>query len=143
MLRVFIIVFLSLAFYLIEFFLFNLFGRWVTPDLLLILVVFFNLYWGIRFSLLAALFAGFIQDSFSIDPFGTNTFTFIICVFLTTLIKRYLYQIGSISSRVLMIFLVSILSVFIHGLLNAMSGAVDSQLIEMTRVPVTGRALSV
>lgn len=125
MLRILFIAFLSVLFYLIEFFLFNLFGRWFTPDLLLILVIFLNLYWGIRYSLLGAVFAGFIQDSFSIDPFGTNIFTLIICVFLTTLIKRYLYQIGSISSRVFMVFLVSILNVLIHVLLNAMSGIVD------------------
>ncbi len=125
MLRILIITFLSIVFYLIEFFLFNLLGRWFTPNLLLILVVFFNLYWGIRFSLLTAFLAGFIQDSFSIDPFGSNIFTLIICAFLITLIKRYLYQIGSISSRVLMVFLVSILHVLVYGLLNAMSGIVD------------------
>ena len=42
---------------LVEFTLFNLFGRWGDPHVLLLVVIFFNLYSGIRYSIWAALCA--------------------------------------------------------------------------------------
>ena len=127
MTRVLAITILVWIFYLIEFLLFNFFGKWFTPNLLLILIIFFNLYLGIRYSLLTAVIAGIFKDSFSIDFFGLNILSFVICAFLTTLIKRYLYQIGSISSRVLMVFLVTMASVFINFILDSMLSVNDFQ----------------
>ena len=123
--RIIVITFLAFIFYFIEFVLFNLLGRWFTPNLLITLIIFFNLYLGIRYSLLTAVMAGIVKDSFGIDFFGSNIFSFVICAYLTTLIKRYLYQIGSISSRVLLIFLITILNALIHAMLNSIFNLVD------------------
>ena len=123
--RVIIIIFLAFIFYFIEFVLFNLLGRWFTPNLLIVLIIFFNFYLGIRYSLLAAIVAGIVKDSFGIDFFGSNIFSFVICAYLTTLIKRYLYQIGSISSRVLLVFFITILNAVIHTIINSIFGFVD------------------
>ncbi len=97
-----------------EYFLSDLFSPWFQPNLLLILVIFFNLYRGIRHSLLVAFMAGVVKDSFGAQFFGLNILTFMICAYLTTLLKMYLYESSSSRLRVLLIFMVSILCVFIQ-----------------------------
>ncbi|HPB67731.1 MAG TPA: rod shape-determining protein MreD [Candidatus Omnitrophota bacterium] len=81
---------------------------WHIPNLLLILVVFFNLYRGTRYSLVAGIVSGLFKDSFSAGPFGLYTFAFIITAFFTTLLKMYVYQPGAMASRVLLVFLVTV-----------------------------------
>ncbi len=105
---------------LVEFCLFNLFGRWGDPQLLLLLIIFFNLYSGIRYSLWAAFWAGIMKDCFSTMPFGTNVFAFMACAYLSTMIRRYSYERGSDLSKLWMAFALVTVHNVIMGLLHTM-----------------------
>lgn len=117
--RILAITILSFLFFLGEFAVFNVFGGWLKPDLLLILVVFFSLYLGIRHGLITAFIAGFIRDSFSIQIFGLAIVSLLFCSYMTIFIKRYLNYIGSGSSRTMIVFWVSIVNVGIYFLLSS------------------------
>lgn len=106
---------------LVEFTLFNLFGRWGDPDLLLLVVIFFNLYSGIRFSLWAALWAGIFMDCFSTMPFGTSVFVYISCAYISLAVRKYCYERGSDISRLWMVFCVLTAQTLIMGLLHKMT----------------------
>lgn len=97
--RIFLILAFTYLFFLLEFFLFNTFGRWGHPDLLLILIIFFNLYLGIRYGLLCAFFAGVLKDAFSTQVFGIYIFLFMCSAFLATILRRNFYRPGSRLSR--------------------------------------------
>lgn len=98
----------------------DLLGRWFKPNLLIILIVFLNLSRGTHYSILAAFLAGLLKDSFSVKLFGLNIFSFVVCAYLTTFFKIYIYQTGSAASRVFMVFLISGLNVVIQYLMNVM-----------------------
>jgi rod shape-determining protein MreD len=106
--------------FLVEFVLFNLFGRWGDPHVLLLVVIFFNLYSGIRFSLWAALWAGVFTDCFSTMPFGTHIFAYVACAYLSTLIRRTCYERGNDLSKILMVFFIVTVHVVILGLVHQM-----------------------
>ena len=125
MFRILFIAILMLVAFLIEFIFFNQFGRWLKPDLLLLLVIYFNLAFGIRFSLVTALFAGILRDSFSINVFGMNIFAFLLCAYLTTLIKRYLFHMGSTASRVLIVLIISTFYCLVLYILNSLFSEVN------------------
>ena len=129
--KIFLILILCCLFFVLEFLLFNLFGKWFKPDLLLLLVIFFNLYLGIRYSLLAAFFSGILKDSFSVDVFGIHILTFMICAVSTTLIKRNLFHTGPSTLRFLLAFFISLLNVFIAYFLHSMF--VNMEMGEMIR----------
>lgn len=99
--------------FIIEYFFSEWFSPWLQPNLLLILVIFFNLYRGIRHSLLVAFIAGVMKDSFAPHLFGLNIFTFMACAYLTTFLKMYIYESGSSLTRLLLIFLTSLSCVLI------------------------------
>jgi rod shape-determining protein MreD len=120
MLQIFIIPLICYLALLIEFVLFNLCGRWGDPHLLLLVVIFFNLYSGIRFSLWAALWAGIFKDCFSTMPFGTHVFAYVACAYLSTFIRWTFYERGSDLSKINMVFWVVSAHVFILGLLHQM-----------------------
>jgi rod shape-determining protein MreD len=119
-LQVLIIPFICYLALLAEFCLFNLFGRWGDPNVLLLVVIFFNLYSGIRYSLWAALWAGVLKDCFSTMPFGTNVFAYVACAYLSTLIRRYSYERGSDLSKLWMVFVLIFVHTGIMGLLHNM-----------------------
>lgn len=108
------------VFYLGEFFLFNILGRDFTPSLLLLLVMFINLYLGIRYSLFTAVAAGFLKDSFSPHLFGINLFSFVVCAYMTTLLKSIVYHMGSNFSRLILIMLVCLIYVSVNFFLYAL-----------------------
>lgn len=110
---------------LIELVLFNVFGRWFKPNLLVVLVIFINLYLGIRYSLITAVFAGVIRDSFSLGIFGVHIFSFVACAYLTTFIRTYHYQVGSSTSRFFLILVVSLANVVIHYAISVMFLSAD------------------
>ncbi len=118
------IVVIALVCYLafaLEFVLYNAFGAWGKPELLILVVVFFNLYLGIRFSIISAVFCGILKDTCGIAPMGTYMLVYMVAAFMTTVIRRYLYEQGSRFSRALVAFIV-ILSCFItQALLASMS----------------------
>lgn len=105
-----ITIFVYLAF-LIEFVLYNTFGVWGKPELMVLVIIFCNLYWGIRHSLWAAFVAGLLKGAFDIEPFGTYVLIYITAAYLTTIIRKNLYQPGSKFSR-LVVALFVLLSIF-------------------------------
>ena len=106
--------------FFIEALLGNLLGRWFKPNLILIVVVFFNLFWGTRYSLAAAMIGGLLKDSFGAHFFGLNIFSLIICAYLTTFVKLYIYHVGSKSGRVTMVFFIVIFNIIIQYLSKVM-----------------------
>ncbi len=104
--QILLIPLLCYLFQLLEYCLFSLFGRWGDPHLMLLLVIFFNLYSGIRFSLWAALCGGILKDCFSTMPFGTHIFSYMVCACLATYVRRHWYERGSSVSKLLMVFVV-------------------------------------
>ena len=118
--QILIIPLLCYLFLLLEFVLFNLFGRWGDPHLLLILVVFVYLYSGIRYSLWAAFWAGMFKDCFSTMPFGTIIFVYMSCACLAMLVRRYCYERGSQVSRLWMVFCMITAHTLFMGMLHTM-----------------------
>lgn len=108
------------AAFLLEFILFNLFGRWGDPHLLILVVVFFNLYSGIRYSLWAALWAGMFKDCFSTMPFGANIFVYVACAYISLAVRKYCYERGSNISRLWMVCCVVTAHTLIMGVLHRM-----------------------
>lgn len=105
---------------LAEFCLFNLFGRWGDPQLLLLVVLFFNLYSGVRFSLWAAFWAGMFKDCFSTMPFGTHILAYVVCVYFSVFIRHTFYERGNDLSKLFMIFAVVTANVLVLGFLHQM-----------------------
>jgi len=103
----------------------NVFGRWFSPDLLLLLIIFVNLTRGIRYSILAAFAAGVLKDGYSAGPIGVSIFSFVACAYLTTFIKAYIYQSGSPPARVLLVFVMSLINITILYFLQLMTADVD------------------
>ena len=117
-----LIVFLS---FLIEFFLFNMGGRWFMPNLLLLVIIYFNLAFGVRYSIIAAVLAGVIKDSFGVGVFGIHIFSFILCAYVTTILKRYLHYVASRRSRLLLVLCVTIIHISGYFCLQLMLGGVS------------------
>lgn len=125
-----------LIFFLAEFFFFNLAGRWFMPNLLLLVVIYFNLAFGIRYSILAAVLAGALKDSFSAGIFGSNMFSFVLCAYMTTVLKRYLHYVASRRSRLLLVFFITVIDISVHFFLWTMVGMADAaQVIKFVFVP--------
>lgn len=100
--------------FIIEFLLFHLMGRWATPDLELLLVMFFNMYFGIRYGLLTAVLAGVLRDSFSTGILGIHVCSFIVAAYMTTLLKQYIYHMGSRLSRYILILVIIAINAVVH-----------------------------
>ncbi len=123
--RVLCIAGLTLGFFFLEFFLFHLLGSWFKPNFLLLLIVFFNLYLGIRYSLLTAFTAGVLKDSFGLHAFGLYTFAFVLCAFLTTIVRKYLFHTSAYSFRILLAFSLSMFQVLVVWALYSLFTPVD------------------
>ena len=122
--------------FVIQMMLFDLLGGWLTPNLLLLLSIFFNLSFGIRYGLLSAVVAGVLMDSFSLSPFGTHIFLFAFCAFMTVILKNYLYHMGSGISRSILVLLVCLVYVSSSLLFLLMSRPVDiAQILKVTFIP--------
>jgi len=115
-----------LVFFLAEFFLFNMAGRWFMPNLLLLMVIYFNLVFGIRYSIFAAIFAGILKDSFGTGIFGMNIFAFVLCAYMTTVLKKYLYYVTSRFSKFLLVFFVTTVHIIAYFCLQTMFGKINA-----------------
>ena len=125
-----------LIFFLAEFFLFNMAGRWFMPNLLLLAIIYFNLAFGIRYSIFAAVLAGILKDSFSTGVFGLNIFSFVLCAYMTTVLKRYLHYVASRRSRLLLVFFITVINILAHFCLRAMFVKVDTaQIFKFVFIP--------
>ncbi len=128
--------FFVFIFFLIEFFLFNIIGRAFMPNFLLLLVIFFNLSWGIRYGLFSAILAGLLKDSFSIGMFGMYTFAFALCAYLITVLSKYIYRKGSITSMLLLVLVMTFINVCVQYVLRMMFIRVNFfQVIQFILVP--------
>ena len=123
--KVFIIAVLVLICFVVEFFSFNFLGRWFKPNLSIILLVFFNFYWGTRYGVVTAVLSGLIKDSFTANPFGLNMVSFIICVYLTTFIRRHFYYLSSSTSRIQIVFILCIVNVLAQYVINALYSSIE------------------
>lgn len=112
--KVVVITFCVVVAFIIEFLLFHLMGRWATPDLELLLVMFFNMYFGIRYGLLTAVLAGVLRDSFSTGILGINICSFIVAAYMTTILKQYIYHMGSRLSRYILILVIIAINAVVH-----------------------------
>jgi len=104
--RVVVIALVSYLAFALEFLLYNFWGQWGKPELLILVVIFFNLYLGIRFSIIAAIFCGIFKDASGVAAFGTYILIYIAAAYLTTIVRRYLYEPGSRFSRAVVTFFV-------------------------------------
>lgn len=119
--RIIAIALVSYLAFALEFLLYNFWGHWGKPELLILVVIFFNLYLGIRFSIVAAIFCGIFKDTLGIGPFGTYVLVYITAAYMTTLVRRYLYQPGSKFSRGVVAFLVLVGSFTVQAILTNMN----------------------
>jgi len=118
--RVAVIALISYCAFALEFLLYNFWGQWGKPELLILVVIFFNLYLGIRFSIIAALFCGLFKDASGAAPFGTYLLVYICAAYMTTLVRQYIYQPGSRFSRAVVTCLVIIGCFIVQALLANM-----------------------
>lgn len=123
--RFLIVVVSVFIFFLAEFFLFNVFGGWGKPDLLLLLIIFYNLYLGIRYGLVCAFAAGLLKDAFGTDVFGMYIFLFMMSACLATVLRRNFYQPGSRLSRFVVAFGVVSIFIFSESVLKSMANDID------------------
>ena len=118
--KILIITILSLVGLVLEFLIFNSVFKWFRPNFEVILVVFFNLYWGSKFGFLTALIGGAIKDSISLSNFGINIFSLVVSSLAVTVSKKYFYHIGSEASRVPMVWAVALVNILLQYVLNLM-----------------------
>jgi len=119
--RILVIALVSYLAFALEFLLYNFWGQWGKPELLVLVVIFFNLYLGIRFSIIAAVFCGIFKDASGVAPFGTYVLVYIAGAYVTTLVRRYLYEPGSRFSRVVVTFFVVIGCFLVQAVLSNMN----------------------
>lgn len=91
----------------------NVFGQWVKPNLLILFIVFVNLYFGVRQGLFAAVVAGLLKDSFAVGIFGAHIFAFMLSSYLVILIKKYVFHIEALLLKLALAFTLSLLNVLI------------------------------
>ncbi len=118
--RIAIIGLVSYLGFALEFLLYNFWGHWGKPELLILVVIFFNLYLGIRFSIIAAVFCGIFKDASGVAPFGTYILVYIAGSYVTTFVRRYLYQPGSRLSRAVVAFFVVVGCFIVQAILVLM-----------------------
>lgn len=114
-----------LVLFLVEFFLFNMAGRMLMPNLLLLAIIYFNLAFGIRYSIYAAILAGVFKDSFGADILGVYTFSFVVCAYMTTVLKKYLHYVASHRSRLLLVFFIILINTIVHLILRTVFTEID------------------
>lgn len=92
-----------------EFILFSVFGRFFKPNLLLLLVIFFNISRGTEYSIFVAILAGLLKDGFSASEFGAYFISFVVCGYLVTMLRKYFYQVDSGHLRIIVAGVMSLL----------------------------------
>jgi len=123
--RILVITVLTVLFFILEFLTFNIIGSWCRPNFLILLIIFFNLYLGIRFGLYTAILAGVLADSYGTHVFGLNVVVFILCAYGTTFLRKYIYYRGSRMSRLILVFFICLIDFTARFILHAILGYVD------------------
>ena len=117
--KIFLITILSSLFFATEFLWVNLLGNWFKPNLLLLLIIFFNLSLGVRYGLAAAFLAGLLEDSFGASVFGVHIYSFVVCAFMMVVARRYFFHASVYSLRIFLAFLMSLLNALLVFALNS------------------------
>ena len=126
----------SIVFFFTELGVFHVFGHWFKPNLLVILLVFSALKWGVRYSIFVALCAGFFKDSFSYSPFGIYCLSFIVCAYTIAAIMKYFYKPTSIPSKVFLTTMIVFLNLIVSYCLSVMFKAMNfSQAFRLAMLP--------
>ena len=125
--RIAVIGLVSYLGFALEFVLYNFWGPWGKPELLILVVIFFNLYLGIRFGIIAAVFCGIFKDALGVGPFGAYILVYIAGTYITTLVRRYLYQPGSRFSRAMVAFFAVTGCFIIQAILFNMNHEAETQ----------------
>ena len=123
--KIFLITILSFLFFTLEFLWVNLLGNWFKPNLLLLLIIFFNLSLGLRCGLAAAFLGGLLEDSFGASMFGVHIVSFVVCAFMMVVVRRYFFQPSIFSLRIFLAFLMSLLNTLVVFVLNSISLPLD------------------
>ena len=124
--KIIVIIAITYLFFLLEIVLANVFGKWLKPNLLVLFIIFVDLHLGIRYGIFAAIFAGLLLDSFGAGAFGVNIFSFLLCVYITTLLHRlFFYDVEFGFLRILMAFLMSLFVVLANYALSSMFYTID------------------
>jgi rod shape-determining protein MreD len=109
----------------VEFLIANMFGVQLVPEIDLILIVFFNLAFGIRFSIFTAVLAGLLHEGFGGQLFGIYLLPYVISAYLATVLRPYIYQPGSMVARLTLIAAVLSANFTIHLLLTFKAGPLN------------------
>jgi rod shape-determining protein MreD len=91
----------------------NVFGSWVRPNFLILLIIFVNLNYGVRYGLWTAIVAGVLKDSFGVGLFGSHIFSFVLSSYLLILIKHYIFHLEAIYFKLALAFSVTLLNIAI------------------------------
>jgi rod shape-determining protein MreD len=118
--RILVIGLVSYLAFALEFLLVNFWGNWGKPELLILVVIFFNLYLGIRFGIIAAIFCGIFKDASGVAPFGTYILVYLAGCYVAVFVRRYLYEQGSKFSRILVAFFVVLGCFIVQAILTNM-----------------------
>ncbi len=117
--RFLVILGLIFIFFVAEFVLFNVFGLWATPNLLLLLVIFFSVFTERVYALFSAVCAGIFMDAFDIDNFGEYIFAFLVCFYITVLLRRFIFHSLSLLPQLLLVSLVCFVDFLVHFILRS------------------------
>ena len=104
----------------------------IKPDILLILVIFFNIYRSRRQGAGIALGAGFLKDVLSFAQFGTFLISFTVSAYVTRRLKKFLYR-EEFLQQAFFVFVVTILNVLTICLLNVFSAKPHVMLLIVLR----------
>lgn len=91
----------------------NVLGNWLKPNFLILLIIFVNLNYGIRYGLWAAVVAGIFKDSFGVGLFGSHIFAFTLSSYLLVFIKRTMIHLEAIYFKLALAFTICLLNIII------------------------------
>ncbi len=117
--QVLTVIFVVYVFFLLELALYNNFGAWGKPELLVLAVVFFTLFLGIRLGIVTALVAGFLREGVAVVPLGTYFLIYLSVAYAITYVRRFLYQPGSRFSRAVMAFFATVIAFLVQMILSS------------------------
>jgi rod shape-determining protein MreD len=123
--KILFIVIFSFIFFILQFLMFNLLGRFFMPHLLLLLVIFVTLFFGVRYGVFTAFLCGFLLDSYSGDTFGLNVLILIACSYLVVILRKYMYLTGSRGTIYFLVLTLVCTDVVWKFFTHALSGYVD------------------
>lgn len=107
--------------FVLEVVLFRHLGVWGKPEFLVLVIVFFTLYLGIRYGMLAAFVAGILREGVGLSPLGMYIFIYIVTACLISLLRRFFFQPGSRFARIVMAFFGTCIAFMIQAALEYMS----------------------